>query len=75
MDKISCIAYLLFQADDPIVKEAALKLVAGDLSLKEVKNTEYCRPYLEIAEAKLKNHDQLTTDEVCRFVEEYLFVL
>ncbi|WP_335871657.1 hypothetical protein [Bacillus sp. 2205SS5-2] len=74
MDKISCIAFILFQSEDPRVKDISLKLVAGDLSLKEVKKIKYCLPYLKKSEVILKNKTKLNQEEVCRFVEEYLFV-
>lgn len=73
MDRISSLAYLLFQVDHEDVKQAALQLLSGDISIKELKINSELLPYIEEAEKTLKNSPLNHTD-VYLFVEQYLYV-
>ena len=73
MDRISYLAYLLYQVNHEEVKEAALQLVSGDFSIKELKKNNQLLPYIEEAEKTLKN-GTLNNKDVCLFVEQYLYV-
>lgn len=73
MDRISCLAYLLYQENNDEIKDAALQLVRGDISIKQLKKNSFFLPYIQEAEKQLK-HIDLYKNEVCRFAEEHLFV-
>lgn len=73
MDRISYLAYLLFQVNHEGVKKAALQLLSGDISIKELKSNCELLPYIEEAELTLKNRTLNNTD-VFHFVEQYLYV-
>jgi hypothetical protein len=72
MDRISCLAYLLYQMNHDEVKQAALQLVSGDISIKELQKNSQFLPYLEEAEKALKKNT-LNKNDVCDFVEQYLY--
>ena len=72
MDRVSCLAYLLFQESSNEIKEAALRLVSGDTSIKELKKIKELLPYIEEAENNLKEMD-LNRNDVYEFVENYLY--
>jgi hypothetical protein len=73
MDRISCLAYLLFQSEDEKIKNAAIKMVCGDLTLKEARADDSLLPHLETAELAWKKK-AFHQEEVCRFVEEFIYV-
>ncbi|WP_428908322.1 hypothetical protein [Niallia sp. Krafla_26] len=73
MDRISCLAYLLFQVDHEALKEAALQLVSGDISILELKANQDFLPFIKEAEDVLKQNT-LNKNEVYEFVEKYLYV-
>ena len=73
MDRISYLAYLLFQVNHEGVKKAALQLLSGEISIKEIKNNSELLPYIEEAEKTLKNNT-LNKKDVYLFVEQYLYV-
>lgn len=72
MDRVSCLAYLLFQENNEEIKEAALRLVSGDTSIKELTKTKELLPYIQEAEKNLKQMD-LNRNDVYEFVENYLY--
>jgi Leucine-rich repeat (LRR) protein len=72
MDRVSCLAYLLFQENNAEIKEAALQLVSGDTSIKELKKMKELLPYIQEAEKNLKQMD-LNRNDVYEFVENYLY--
>lgn len=72
MDRISCLAYLLYQVNHAEVKKAALQLVSGEISIKELRNNSQLLPYIEEAEKTLKKNT-LSKNDVCDFVEQYLY--
>lgn len=73
MDRISCLAYLMYQVDNEALKEAALKLVSGDISILELKANQDLLSFIEDAEEALKQNT-LNKNEVYEFVEKYLYV-
>ncbi|WP_141432188.1 hypothetical protein [Bacillus sp. 03113] len=74
MDRISCLAYILFQSENQDLKEIAIKLVSGDIYLKDVKANKQTRPHIEAAEKLLEKHN-INTNDVCLFVEEYIYAI
>ncbi len=73
MDRISYLAYILFQVNHEGVKQAALQLLSGEISIIELKEISELLPYIEEAEVTLKNHTPNNKD-VYLFVEQYLYV-
>ncbi|WP_338469465.1 hypothetical protein R4Z10_11590 [Niallia sp. XMNu-256] len=73
MDRISCLAFLLFQVNNKKLQEAALQLVSGDISILELKTNLDFLPFIEEAEDTLKKYTP-NKNEVCEFVERYLYV-
>lgn len=72
MDRISCLAYLLSQVNNEAVKKAALQLVSGDVSILELRKNHDLLPFIEDAEETLKKNTP-NENEVCEFVEKYLY--
>jgi len=73
MDRISCLAFLLYQAENEEIQNAALQLVNGEISIKELKNIPQYLPYIKEAEKELKRNT-LNNNDVCEFVERYLYI-
>ncbi|MDQ0202232.1 hypothetical protein [Neobacillus ginsengisoli] len=71
MDKICCLAYLLHQSDDKKVKNIAIKLLNGHVSLKDIKKIKELKTYITATEAKLKKVD---THKVAQFVEKFMLM-
>ncbi len=72
MDRFSCLAYLLYQVNHPYIKEKAIEMVCGDITLEEALKDQTLRPYLVQAEKMLKD-EELQMEEVYHFVEEHLY--
>ncbi|WP_394231772.1 hypothetical protein [Niallia oryzisoli] len=72
MDRISCLAYLLYQAENREIQNAALQLVSGEISIKELNNIPQYLPFIKEAEKELKKNT-LNTNEVYDFVESFLY--
>ncbi|MGG1400246.1 hypothetical protein ABE288_20845 [Bacillus salipaludis] len=71
MDKICCLSYLLYQSDNAVVKDVAVQLLNGDISLKDIKKIKDLKTHITASEAKLK---KVATHEVAQFVEEFMFI-
>lgn len=69
MDKVSCLAYLLHQSDDEKVKNIAIQLLNGDVSLNDIKKRKDLKTYFTAIEAKIKKVD---THQVALFVEKFM---
>ncbi|MDP4085073.1 MAG: hypothetical protein Q8934_10730 [Bacillota bacterium] len=72
MDRISCIAYLLYLTNNEVVKNIAIKLVVGDVSLIQLKKNKMFNCCIKNAEQTLKK-TTLNRENVCRFIEEYIY--
>lgn len=71
MDKICCLSYLLYQSDNVEVKNIAIQLLNGEMSLKDIKNIKKLKTHITAMEAKLKNVD---THNVAQFVEKFMVI-
>lgn len=69
MDRICCLAYLLHQSDDNKVKNIAIQLLNGDISLKDIKKIKELKTYIAETETKLKKVDP---HKVAQFVEKFM---
>ncbi|RLQ96297.1 hypothetical protein [Falsibacillus albus] len=72
MDRVSCIAYLLFQSEQTRIRKLAINLVTGEISLNAAKKIADFYPHIVSAEKQLKR-TYVSQEEVCEFVETYLF--
>lgn len=74
MDKVTCIAFVLYQnATRQEVKEIAIQLLNGDLSLRDLKKNVAIKPDLKAAELSIKNKE-VDTRLVLEFAERFLMV-
>ncbi|OIK14240.1 hypothetical protein BIV60_12090 [Bacillus sp. MUM 116] len=71
MDKICCLAYLLYQSDNEEVKNIAIELLNGEISLKDIKKRKELKKYITATEAKINKVD---THEVVLFVEKFMLM-
>ncbi|NWQ42004.1 hypothetical protein MLOOGBEN_15005 [Bacillus sp. EB106-08-02-XG196] len=74
MDKVTCIAFLLYHSSkSQDIREKAIQLLNGDVSIRELKKMASIQAHLVIAESTLKkNH--LDKMKVQRFAEEFLLL-
>ncbi|MDP4163040.1 MAG: hypothetical protein Q8906_15030 [Bacillota bacterium] len=74
MDKVTCIAFIMYQSSqNQEVKEIAIRLLNGDISMLELKKDPTTQPIITNAEQivkKLKINRQLLQ----RFAEEFMMV-
>ncbi|MBI0575806.1 hypothetical protein IEC97_00420 [Neobacillus cucumis] len=72
MDKVTCIAFLLYvSSNSQDIKEKAIQLLNGDVSLRELKKDAQVQHYLVIAESLLKKN-KIDKMQVQRFAEEFM---
>ena len=74
MDKVTCIAYLLYKSSkNQDIKEKAIQLLNGDVSIRDLKRNTSIKSNLVIAESLLKKN-KIDKEQVQVFVEEFLAV-
>ncbi|AIM15250.1 MULTISPECIES: hypothetical protein [Neobacillus] len=74
MDKITCIAYLLFSSSkNQDIKEKAIQLLNGDVSIRDLKRNSLTQPHLVIAESILRKK-KIDKNLVQQFAEKYMTV-
>ena len=74
MDKVTCIAYLLYQSSkSQDIREKAIQLLNGDISIRDLKRNTAIQAHLILAESALrkKTIDKL---QVQQFAEEFLLL-
>ncbi|MDR6998410.1 hypothetical protein [Neobacillus niacini] len=72
MDKVTCLAFLLYESSNSQdIKEKAIQLLNGDSSLRELKKDTSIQHYLVIAESLLKKN-KIDKNLVQRFAEEFM---
>jgi hypothetical protein len=74
VDKVTCIAFLLYHSSkSQDIREKAIQLLNGDVSIRELKRITSIQPHLVMAESTLKKKtiDKL---QVQRFAEEFLLL-
>ncbi|MBM7651764.1 hypothetical protein [Neobacillus cucumis] len=71
MDKVTDWAFLLFnETSDEEVKAAAIMLLNGDLTVKELKNLDIIKNHF--SSIKKKRRKGIKSKELNKFVEEHL---
>ncbi|MEH7247583.1 hypothetical protein V7114_12460 [Neobacillus niacini] len=74
MDKVTCIAYLLYQSSkSQDIKDKAIQLLNGDVSIRDLKRNTAIQAYIILAESTLRknNFDKL---QVQKFAEQFLLL-
>lgn len=74
LDKVTCIAYLLYHSStSQDIREKAIQLLNGDVSIRDLKRNAAIQAHLVLAEAMLRknNVDKL---QIQKFAEEFLFL-
>ncbi|MFP5116309.1 hypothetical protein ACSU64_28795 [Bacillaceae bacterium C204] len=74
MDKVTCIAYLLYKSSkNQDIREIAIELLNGDVSLRELKKIASIQTHVVIAESLLKKN-QIDKDQVQLFAEQFMYL-
>ena len=74
MDKITCIAYLLYKSSkNPDIREHAIQLLNGDVSIRDLKRNTVIQAHLVIAESLLKKN-QFDKNQVQEFAEKFMYL-
>jgi len=74
VDKVTTIAYLLYiSSKNQDIKEKAIQLLNGDLSIRDLKRIPALRAHLTMVETILKKN-QIDKKKIQQFVEEFMIV-
>jgi len=74
MDRISCLAYLLYHFNiEKNIKDTAVLLLNGDINLKQLKKNKKMLPYVTEAEKYLKEYG-INTSMVAAFIDEFMLI-
>jgi hypothetical protein len=74
VDKVTCIAFLLYHSSkSQDIREKAIQLLNGDISIRDLKRNTAIQAHLILAESALRknNIDKL---QVQQFAEEFLLL-
>jgi hypothetical protein len=74
VDKVTCIAFLLYHSSkSQDIREKAIQLLNGDISIRDLKRNTAFQAHLVLAESALRknNIDKL---QVQQFAEEFLLL-
>ncbi|MCM2532074.1 hypothetical protein NDK43_06315 [Neobacillus pocheonensis] len=74
MDKVTCLAFLLYHSSkSQDIREKAIQLLNGDVSLRDLKRIVAVQPHLLVAESLLKKN-QLDKNQIQCFAEEFMLI-
>ncbi|NRD80378.1 hypothetical protein HPT25_23950 [Bacillus sp. BRMEA1] len=74
MDKVTCIAYLLYNSSkNQDIKEIAIQLLNGEISMRDLKKNLPIQAQFGIAESLFKKN-QINKKDVQLFVEEFMTI-
>ncbi|MEH7254125.1 hypothetical protein V7111_18555 [Neobacillus niacini] len=74
MDKVTCIAYLLYHSSNrQDIREKAIQLLNGDVSIRELKRNTVIQAHIILAEATVRKNN-LDKLQVQKFAEEFLLL-
>lgn len=74
VDKVTCIAYLLYKSSkNQDIKEKAILLLNGDVSIRDLKRNASIQANVVIAESLLKKN-QIDKDQVQLFAEQFMYL-
>jgi hypothetical protein len=73
VDKITCIAYLLYKSSkNQGIREKAIQLLNGDVSIRDLKRNMSIQANVVIAESLLKKN-QIDKNQVQLFAEQFMY--
>ncbi|MEH7009381.1 hypothetical protein V7087_00950 [Neobacillus niacini] len=74
MDKVTCIAFLLYHSSkSQDIKEKAIQLLNGDVSIRDLKRNASIQAQLALAESLLRKNN-VDKHQVQLFAEEFLLL-
>lgn len=74
MDKVTCIAFLLYHSSkSQDIKEKAILLLNGDVSLHDLKRNVSTQSHIVMAESLLKKNN-IDKTKVQNFAEEFMLI-
>lgn len=74
MDKVTCIAFLLYQSSkSQDIQEKAILLLNGDVSIRDLKRNVHFQAHLVLAESALRKN-KIDKNQVQKFAEEFLLI-
>jgi hypothetical protein len=74
VDKVTCIAYLIYKSSkNQDIREKAIELLNGDVSIRELKKNASIQTHVIIAESLLKKN-QIDKDQVQLFAEQFMYL-
>ncbi|WHX98816.1 hypothetical protein [Neobacillus sp. DY30] len=74
MDKVTCIAFLLYHSStSQDIREKAIQLLNGDVSIRDLKRNASLHPHLVLAESMLRKNN-VDKIQVQKFAEEFLLL-
>jgi hypothetical protein len=74
MDKVTCIAYLLYTTSkNQDIRDKAIQLLNGDMSMHELKRDQSLHTLLVLAESLIRKN-KLDKTQVQIFVDEFMVV-
>ncbi|MEH7119283.1 hypothetical protein V7128_17980 [Neobacillus vireti] len=74
MDKVTCIAYLLYNSSkNQDIREKAIKLLNGDMSIHDLKRDQSVQTFIVMAETLIRKN-KIDKIQVQIFVDEFMVV-
>lgn len=74
MDKVTCIAFLLYQSSkNQDIREKAIQLLNGDVSIRDLKRDPSIQTHLVLAESMFRKKT-IDKQHVQEFAEEFLLL-
>jgi len=74
VDKVTCIAYLLFNSSkNQDIREKAIKLLNGDISIHELKRDQSVQTLIVMAESLVRKN-KIDKIQVQIFIDEFMIV-
>ncbi|MBV7506904.1 hypothetical protein KW850_16705 [Bacillus sp. sid0103] len=74
MDKVTCISYLLYKSSkNQDIREKAIQLLNGDVSIRDLKKNVSIQAHVVIAESLLKKN-QIDKDQIQLFAEQFMYL-
>jgi hypothetical protein len=74
VDKVTCIAFLLYHSSkSQDIREKAIQLLNGDVSIRDLKRNTVIQAHLILAESALRKNN-IDKHKVQQFAEEFLLL-
>jgi len=74
MDKVTCIAFFLYHSSkSQDIRETAIQLLNGDVSIRDLKRIEKLQALILLAESTIRRN-KLDKNQVQQFAEEFMLI-